>query len=90
MTDIVERLRASAATWVEQGGYSPNLHEDAADEIEKLRKGWLDQAARDAAEIVRLEVEIERLRKTLRAVYDWCGYDAPDHEEIERVLKETT
>jgi len=31
--------------------------------------------------------EIERLRAVLRVVYDWCGHDAPDWQEIERVLR---
>ena len=30
--------------------------------------------------------EIEKLRKVLGVVYDWCGHDAPDWEEIEAVL----
>jgi redox-sensitive bicupin YhaK (pirin superfamily) len=32
------------------------IHDD--EEIERLRRGWLDQAARDAVEIVRLEVDL--------------------------------
>jgi hypothetical protein len=32
--------------------------------------------------------EIERLQRVLQVVYDWCGPDAPDWEEIERILNE--
>lgn len=38
-------------------------------QVEQLRKGWLDQAERDAQEIVRLEAQIEHLAN-LRAEQD--------------------
>lgn len=62
MNDIVERLRTSAS----QAGYPKHyIYDEAADEIERLRK----EAARLRAEIVLLEAvgaeasdEIDRLR----------------------------
>lgn len=52
--DIIIRLRRA---YDETGNA---LLKDALDEIVKLRVGWLDQAARDAMEIVRLEHVIDQ------------------------------
>lgn len=45
---------------------------DEEQKIEQLRTGWLEQAARDAAEIVRLEIRIEELEATLGRIQQWC------------------
>ena len=60
MNDLVDQLRLVAGKIVDVDDHV--VVHLAADEIERLRVGWLDQAARDAREIVRLEVEIERLK----------------------------
>jgi hypothetical protein len=62
MTDIVERLRKRAATWVSVGWGNNDIFDEAANEIELLRKqlahsvnlgnSWMD--------------ELDRMRKTLR------------------------
>jgi len=51
-------------------------------EIERLRAGWLDQAARDSTEIVRLEQRIEALEAALnryRYAVQWAAADSWDH-----------
>ncbi len=58
---------------------------EQAAEIVKLREGWLDQAARDVSEIVRLEVEVDRLRVIMRGFLDCpeiadCAPDDKDPE----------
>ena len=54
------------------------------DLLERLR----DPSRGGGSDAFEAAAEIEKLRKVLRAVYDWCGHDAPDWEEIERMLKE--
>jgi hypothetical protein len=105
MTDIVERLRTEASYWHPSHQKSPIRHLlEAAEEIERLRAqmesgNFLTEndklslaIERQALEIKERDDEIERLRKTLQIVFDRCGYDAPDQEEIEeeieRVLNE--
>jgi hypothetical protein len=58
---------------------------DRDTQIETLREGWLDQAARDAAEIVRLELEIVALRQKLFEADVFAG---KQQVEIDRLRHE--
>lgn len=71
------------------------------EEIGRLRTGWLAQAARDATEIIRLEVQIDLLREIIRGFLDCpeiadCAPDDkdPDTNSLERsarsALSDTT
>ena len=66
MTDIVKRLRAAAFN-------------DAADEIERLRKGWKKEADKDCKWALK---EIERLETE---VSDWKDHSLKQSDEIERL-----
>jgi len=44
MTDIVERLRKRAITWLSFGWGNNDIYDEAADEIERLRKTNIMQA----------------------------------------------
>ncbi len=84
MTDIVERLRTLNADF---------LHEEAADEIERLR-GERDtaraQAANADAQCERDAELVERLRKALRQVAHSAYYDSiysPDGERHEMAIQ---
>jgi len=73
MNDIVERLRAGAANF----GYP--LFEEAADEIERLRKSAIETMQ----EMLRRANEIERLRLALQEIAD-MRYDNTSAATIAR------
>lgn len=72
MTDIVERLRKDAEGWAVArntvtGPFIASLERDAADEIERLRKGIQDYLDDD------YEPKVKKIEKCHHGVY---GYEA--------------
>ena len=68
MMDIVERLRKRAATWVSVGWGNNDIFDEAANEIERLRKdyalAWENHLLHEQI-FVLTEAKIERLREAL-------------------------
>ena len=66
--DIVERLREQVATWLSLGWGNGNIFDEAANEIERLRKdyalAWENHLLHEQI-FVLTEAKIERLREAL-------------------------
>ena len=66
--DIVERLQEQVATWLSLGWGNGNIFDEAANEIERLRKdyalAWENHLVHEQI-FVLTEAKIERLREAL-------------------------
>ena len=69
--DIVERLREQVATWLSLGWGNGNIFDEAANEIERLRKdyalAWENHLLHEQI-FVLTEAKIEQLREALQLI----------------------
>lgn len=84
--DIVERLRKRAATWVSVGWGNNDIFDEAANEIERLRKdyalAWENHLLHEQI-FVLTEAKIEQLRDALR----WAAPYVKDDPRVSAIIK---
>jgi uncharacterized coiled-coil DUF342 family protein len=88
MSDIVERLRGTSCI---VPAHSYALHQEAADEIERLRAdrdSWADQADARVKDCVEYLAEIERLHEELLSRDNKLRAKAEEIERLRSLLRE--